>query len=121
MVAHWLQDLRVAFLVANEGIEEAELLRPWHAVVDAGGTPELVATRPGMAETIRHLDRSGRFPVDRVTDQAHATDFDAVVLPGGVANSDQLRTDAAAVDFLMAIVRGGQAGRRHLPRTLDPY
>lgn len=107
-MGHWMQDVRVAFLVANEGIEEAELLRPWHAVVDAGGKPELVATRPGMAETMRHLDKTGRFPVDRVTDEAHASDFDAVVLPGGVANPDQLRTDAAAVDFLMAMFEAGK-------------
>jgi protease I len=96
-----LLERRVAFVVANEGIEEIELLEPWQAIINAGGHPELVAPASGMVETMRHLNRSDRFPVDQVTGRARAADFDAVVLPGGVANPDQLRQDAAAVDFLM--------------------
>lgn len=99
---------RVAFVVANEGIEQAELLAPWQAVADAGGDPQLVAPDAGMVETMCHLDRSDRFPVDLVTDETRADDFDAVVLPGGVANSDRLRTDAAAVDLLMAMFEAGK-------------
>lgn len=107
-MANELLHTRVAFVVANEGIEQMELLRPWQAVTDAGGDPQLVAPDPGMVETMCHLDRADRFPVDLVTDRANAADFDAVVLPGGVANSDRLRTDAAAVDFLMAIFEAGK-------------
>lgn len=103
-----LEHTRVAFVVANEGIEQAELLRPWQAVADAGGDPQLVAPSSGMVETMCHLDRADRFPVDLVTDAVHAEDFDAAVLPGGVANSDHLRTDAAAVDFLMAMFEAGK-------------
>jgi protease I len=119
-VANELQDVRVAFVVANEGIEESELLQPWQAVVDAGGTAELVAPRPGMVETMRHLDRADRFPVDTITDRANAADYDAAVLPGGVANPDALRTDAAAVDFLMAMFEAGNpvAAICHGPWTL---
>ncbi len=119
-MANELQDVRVAFVVANEGVEEIELLQPWRAVVDAGGTPELVAPGPGMVETMRHLDRADRFPVDTVTDQANAADYDAAVLPGGVANPDALRTDAAAVDFLMAMFEAGKpvAAICHGPWTL---
>jgi protease I len=115
-----LQDRRVAFVVANEGIEEVELLRPWRAIVDAGGTAELVAPQPGLVETMRHLDRADRFPVDQVTERAGAEDYDAVVLPGGVANPDALRTDAAAVDFLMAMFEAGKpvAAICHGPWTL---
>ncbi len=115
-----LQDVRVAFVVANEGIEEVELLWPWRAVVDAGGTSTLVAPRSGMVETMRHLDRADRFPVDLVTDLARAADYDAVVLPGGVANADQLRRDAAAVDFLMETFEAGKpvAAICHGPWTL---
>jgi protease I len=107
-VANQLSHTRVAFVVANEGIEQAELLRPWQAVADAGGDPQVVASQRGMVETMCHLDRADRFPVDEVTDHAQAADFDAVVLPGGVANSDRLRTDAAAVDFLMAMFEAGK-------------
>ena len=103
-----LAHTRVAFVVANEGIEQSELLKPWQAVADAGGDPQLVAPNAGMVETMCHLDRADRFPVDLVTDTTHAKDFDAVVLPGGVANSDRLRTDAPAVDFLMAMFEAGK-------------
>jgi protease I len=115
-----LQNVRVAFLVANEGIEEVELTKPWRAVVDAGGRPELVAPESGMAGTMRHLDRAGRFPVDRTTEDVRADEFDAVILPGGVANPDLLRRDAAAVDFLLAMFEAGKpvAAICHGPWTL---
>jgi protease I len=115
-----LHDVRVAFLVANEGIEEVELTQPWRAVADAGGRSELVAPHSGMAGTMTHLDQAGRFPVDRVTDDVRADQFDAVILPGGVANPDVLRRDAAAVDFLMAMFEVGKpvAAICHGPWTL---
>jgi protease I len=115
-----LQNVRVAFLVANEGIEEVELTQPWRAVADAGGRSELVAPKSGMAGTMRHLDHAGRFPVDRITDDVRADEFDAVILPGGVANPDLLRRDAAAVDFLMAMFEAGKpvAAICHGPWTL---
>jgi protease I len=115
-----LQDVRVAFVVANEGVEQVELLEPWKAVIDAGGTADLIAPKPGMAETMRHLDRADRFPVDRLTNDARAEDYDAVVLPGGVANPDLLRQDAPAVDFLMSMFEAGKpvAAICHGPWTL---
>jgi protease I len=103
-----LRGVRVAFVVANEGVEEAELVGPWQAVLDAGGHPELVAPHRGLIETMRDLDRADRFPVDQITGGARAADYDAAVLPGGVANPDRLRTDAAAVDFLMALFEAGR-------------
>ncbi len=115
-----LKNVRVAFVVANEGIEQVELTEPWRAVADAGGEPELIAPEPGLAGTMRHLDRAGRFPVDRTTREVEARDFEAAVLPGGVANPDVLRRDAFAVDFLMAMFEGGKpvAAICHGPWTL---
>jgi protease I len=115
-----LQGVRVAFVVANEGVEQIELLRPWQAVIGAGGGSSLVAPEAGMVDTMRHLDRADRFPVDQITDRARAADYDAVVLPGGVANPDRLRTDGAAVDFLMAMFEAGKpvAAIGHGPWTL---
>ena len=107
-MAYQLLSARVAFLVANEGVEEPELLRPWHVVADAGGVPELVAPYAGMVEAMRGFDRAGRFPVDQVTDRARASGYDAAVLPGGLVNADHLRTDAAAVDLLMAMFEAGK-------------
>jgi deglycase len=115
-----LQGIRVAFVVANEGIEQVELTEPWKAVAEAGGKPALVAPAPGLAETLHHLDKAERFPVDRITDEVRAADYDAIVLPGGVANPDLLRQDAAAVDFIMSMFEVGKplAAICHGPRTL---
>ena len=97
-----LDGKRVAFLVANEGIEQVELTRPWSAVVDAGGEPELIAPTAGQAQAFNHLDRADAFDVDAVTAEADPGRYDAVVLPGGVANPDQLRQDDDAVEFVRA-------------------
>jgi protease I len=107
-VTNELKNVRVAFVVANEGIEQCELIGPWKAVMNAGGKPDLVAPKPGLAGTMQHLEKAGRFPVDRLTKEARIDDYDAVVLPGGVANPDLLRQDAAAVGFLTAMCQAGK-------------
>jgi protease I len=91
---------RIAFVVANEGIEQAELTEPWRAVQDAGGTPELIAPEAGEAQAFHHLDKADRFPVDHTTAEVRADDYDGLVLPGGVANADAIRTDSDAVTFV---------------------
>jgi protease I len=115
-----LQSVRVAFMVANEGIEQSELIGPWKAVMNEGGRPDLVAPKPGLAGTMHHLEKAGRFPVDRVTKDARVEDYDAVVLPGGVANPDLLRQDGPAVQFLVDMCAAGKpvAAICHGPWTL---
>ena len=103
-----LQGLRVAFLTSNEGVEQVELTEPWKAVQSAGGTPELIAPKEGEVQGMNHLDKADTFTVDKTTSRANATDYDAVVLPGGVANPDQLRMDRPAMEFLQSMVRGGK-------------
>jgi len=119
-VANELDGVRVAFLCANEGVEQVELEQPWDAVRDAGGTPVLVAPKPGEVRAVHHLDRGDRFGVDEVTSEARAGDYDAVVLPGGVANPDVLRLDGPAVRFVRAVVEAGKpvAAICHGPWTL---
>jgi protease I len=95
-----LEGKRVAFLTANEGVEQVELTEPWKAVQDAGGHPVLVAPDAGEVQAFNHLDKADRFPVDLTVDEAGAAQFDALVLPGGVANPDQLRTKPPAVHFV---------------------
>lgn len=99
---------KVAFLVANEGVEQVELTRPWDAVRQAGGEPVLVAPKPGSVQAFNHLDKADTFDVDRTTDTVAPDEFDGVVLPGGVANPDQLRTDDKAVAFLQRFVEAGR-------------
>lgn len=107
-MANQLKDLRVAFLVANEGIEEAELVEPWRAVESAGGHPVLVAKEGGEVQMFRHLDPGGTWRVDRTSKEAQAVDFDGLVVPGGVANADQLRMDENAVNFVRQIFDSGK-------------
>jgi deglycase len=111
---------RVAFLVANEGIEQVELTEPWKAVEAAGGRPELIAPEPGDAQAFNHLDKADTYEVDETVSNADAADYDALVLPGGVANPDTLRTDPAAVEFARSFFAAGKpvAAICHAPWTL---
>ena len=102
-MADELRGIRVAFVVANEGIEQVELTEPWQAGERAGGQPQLIAPEPGEAQAFRHLDKGDTFPVDRTTADADPSEYDALVLPGGVANGDQIRTDEHAVHFVRRI------------------
>ncbi len=115
-----LQGKTVAFLVAAEGIEQAELTQPWAAVEAAGGTPRLVAPAAGEVQAYDHLDKADTFPVDLPVAEARVEDFDALVLPGGVANPDALRTDEAAVAFARGFFEAGKpvAAICHAPWTL---
>ncbi|CAM5560089.1 MULTISPECIES: type 1 glutamine amidotransferase domain-containing protein [Streptomyces] len=100
--------MRVAFLVAPEGVEESELTGAWKAVTEAGGEAVLVSTWPGEVLSFRHLDKGERFVVDQVVGEVSAGMFDALVLPGGVANPDHLRTDEEAVDLVKDFVDQGR-------------
>jgi deglycase len=93
----------VAFLTAQEGIEEVELTGPWKAVKDAGATPKLIAPESGEIQAFNHLDKSSTYSVDQSLEDADPDDYDALVLPGGVANPDQLRTDERAIQFVQQI------------------
>jgi deglycase len=97
-----LEGKRIAFLVAPEGAEQVELTEPWKAVEDAGGSPELISTEEGEIQAFNHLDKGDTFKVDRTVADAKASDYDGLVLPGGVANPDILRTDDKAVAFARA-------------------
>lgn len=110
----------VAFLVAPEGVEQVELTEPWRAVQEAGGTPRLVSTGSGEVQAFNHLDKADTFPVDETADAADASSYDALVLPGGVANPDALRTQPAAVAFAKAFFDAGKpvAAICHAPWTL---
>ncbi|HTA14514.1 MAG TPA: type 1 glutamine amidotransferase domain-containing protein [Solirubrobacteraceae bacterium] len=108
MASAQLQGQRIAFLVAQEGVEEVELTEPWQAVQNAGGTPKLVAPEAGEIQAFNHLDKGSTYSVDETLDAADPGSYDALVLPGGVANPDQLRTDKRAVDFVRRIFSAGK-------------
>ena len=103
-----LHGRKIAFLVAPEGFEQVELTKPWEAVVQAGGSPELVSTTGGKAQGFNHLDKADTFDVDQTVSEVDAGDYHALVLPGGVANPDFLRTDSAAVSFTRGFFERGK-------------
>jgi protease I len=107
-MADELKGKKIAFLVAQEGIEELELTEPWKAVERAGGEPVLIAPERGEVQAMRHLDKSDSYPVDETLAEADAGEFDAIVLPGGVANPDQLRTEPEAIALLQGTFRAGK-------------
>ena len=108
MTDQTLQGKTVAFLVAAEGIEQVELTEPWKAVEDAGARPVLVSPEQGRVQAFNHLDKADTFEVDLTTAAARVDDFDALVLPGGVANPDALRMVDSAVAFAKAFMESGK-------------
>jgi protease I len=93
---------RIAFLVANEGVEQDELTQPWAAVESAGGQPVLIAPRRGLVRAYHAREKGAAFPVHQGIDEASVEEFVGLVLPGGVVNADHLRTDAGAVALVRA-------------------
>jgi protease I len=107
-MANELQGKRVAFLMANEGVEQVELTEPRRAVDEAGAEIDLIAPEKEPVQGFNHLDKADTFAVDKTTSEARADDYDAVVLPGGVANPDQLRMDKDAVRLLREFFAAGK-------------
>jgi protease I len=107
-MAEQLQGKRVAFLMANEGVEQVELTKPLEAVREAGAEVELIAPEGGSIQAFNHLDKGDTFEVDEAVAEADAERFDALVLPGGVANPDQLRTKPDAVRFVRSFFEAGK-------------
>lgn len=94
-----VKGLRVAVL-ATDGVEQVELTGPVQALRDAGAIPTVISLKPGTIQGMNHDEKGDRLKVDLTLDQVSGGDFDALLLPGGVANPDTLRTHEAAVAFV---------------------
>lgn len=94
-----LKGRKVAFL-ATDGVEEVELTAPWNALSQAGAEVKLLSDKSGQIQAMKHDEKGQTFPVDVEVAGASARDFDALVLPGGVANPDKLRQNREAVRFV---------------------
>lgn len=94
-----LKGHRVAIL-ATDGVEQVELVEPRKALDAAGAVTEIVSLEPGKIQAFNHLDRGDTFKVDASLDEAQAAQYDALFIPGGVANPDALRMDPRAVQFV---------------------
>jgi len=115
-----LRSATVAFLVAGEGAEQSEVQQPWQAVTEEGGRPLLVSPARDKVQLFEHLDRGETQQVDVQIGEARVQDYAGLVLPGGVANPDQLRTIPQAVAFVRDFFDAGKpvAAICHAPWTL---
>jgi protease I len=112
---------QIAFLVANSGVEQVELTSPWQAVKDAGGHPTLIAPEKEFVQAMNgDTDKGDTFQPDQAIADVSADDFDALVLPGGVANPDKLRLVPQAVALVRAFAATAKpiAAICHGPWTL---
>lgn len=94
-----LRDRKIAVL-ATDGVEQIELTTPWEALVSAGAKPQLVSLKDGEIQAMNHMDKGDTFSVDVTVSEVDARDFSALLLPGGVANPDNLRMEEDAVEFV---------------------
>ena len=119
-MADQLNGKRIAFVMANEGVEQVELEKPLEAVREAGGSAELLAPEQGEIQAFNHLDKGDTFDAERAVADADASEYDGLVLPGGVANPDNLRTHENAVAFVRSFFEQGKpvAAICHAPWTL---
>jgi protease I len=93
-----LQGLRVAILATN-GFEEAELVEPRKVLDEAGAKTTVLSPESGKIQGMRHSEKGSQIPVDAKLSEASPDQFDALLLPGGVANADKLRMDKHALEF----------------------
>ena len=106
-MAKELENLKAAVL-ATDGVEQIELTRPVEALRAAGATVHVVAPKSGSIQGWNHFDKADTIDVDRDLNGADPDQYDALVLPGGVINPDQLRLVPEAIDFVRAFVSSGK-------------
>ncbi len=97
-----LDHFRVAILATN-GVEEVELTEPAKALGQASAKTEVISLQPGRIQALHHIDKGNQIPVDLVIDQANPANYDALLLPGGAVNADQMRMQAGVQQFIRAI------------------
>ena len=102
-----LNGKRIAIL-ATDGVEQVELTEPRKALDAAGAKTELISPAKGKLQAWKHMDKGDQIPVDVELDAANPNNYDALVLPGGVANPDQLRMLPKAVQFVKSFFEEGK-------------
>jgi protease I len=107
-MADELKGKRIAFLMSNEGVEQVELVEPLKAVREAGGEADVIAPELGQIQAVNHLDKADTFQPDRTVSEVSVDDYDALAMPGGVANPDNLRMDKAAVRLVRGFFAAGK-------------
>ena len=106
-MANRLTGKKIAFL-ATDMVEQVELTGPWEALEGEGAELELVSIKDGEIQGFNHYDKGDTFKVDKTVEEVKASDYDALVLPGGVGNPDTLRLDENAVEFVHEFFEQGK-------------
>jgi protease I len=107
-MADELQGKRIAILAAT-GVEQVELEQPRDAVESAGAETELLSIESGEIQAMNHdIDKADKIPVDRLVSDASPDDYDALILPGGTVNADNLRQDEDVISFVQEVFRAGK-------------
>jgi protease I len=107
MAEQKLQGKKIAF-IATDMVEEVELTKPWDAVKEAGGQPELISIATGEIQAFNHYDKSNEYKVDKDFSSARVNEYDGLVIPGGVGNPDTMRMNDDAVEFVRAFFEAGK-------------
>lgn len=107
-------------MLATDGVEQVELTAPWQALKEARADVALISIKPGKIQGYIHEEKADTFEVDRLAADVTARDFDALVLPGGVRNTEALRATPAAVDLVRGFMEADKpvAAICHAPRLL---
>jgi protease I len=107
-MADELQGKKIAILAAT-GVEQVELEQPREAVESAGAETELLSIESGEIQAMNHdIDKADKIPVDRLVSDASPDDYDALILPGGTVNADNLRQDEDVISFVQEVFRAGK-------------
>ena len=93
-----LQGKHIA-IIATDMVEQVELVEPRKALENAGAKTELLSIKPGKIQGFNHFDKADEHEVDKLVEEADASDYEALLIPGGVGNPDQLRADENVVQF----------------------
>lgn len=114
-----LEGKRIAVL-ATDGVEQVELTKPVEAAREAGAEVHVIAPKAGEIRGYNHLEKGDAIRVDRELGSVSADEYDGLILPGGVANPDALRTQEKAVDFVKSFIEADKpvAAICHAPWTL---
>jgi len=102
-----LDGCRVAILV-TDGFEQVEMTEPRKALDEAGAQTDLIAPEKSEVQGMNHDEKGSKFPVNILLSEASASEYDALLLPGGVANPDKLRTIPQAVQFVKEFAKNGK-------------
>jgi len=106
-MADKLKGKKVA-IIAADMVEQVELMKPRKALADAGAETELISLKPGEIQGFNHFDPADTIKVDKAIEEVDASDYDALMIPGGVGNPDQLRGDENVVSFVRDFFEAGK-------------